>query len=175
MGKGKFSRALEVFFVLLTPLLRFFSVLATALSLTTTRIPAPTVLVRSWRTVDTPATVEADVGATTSTTAGPCALGGVEAAAGRGERAEATMSLDVRAVWESPRAGPSHEPDALRGTGIDDGIASSPNSSRLFFLNEIVTSRLQRALHSTASPLVGWKESPASHGARMSSESSAPR
>jgi hypothetical protein len=44
MGKGEFSRALEVF-VFLTPLLGFFSVLATALSLTTTRIPVLTVLV----------------------------------------------------------------------------------------------------------------------------------
>jgi hypothetical protein len=40
-----------------------------------------------------------------------------------GASAEATTSLNVRAVWQSPRAGPSYEPDALRGTGIDDGIA----------------------------------------------------
>ncbi|KAJ7807513.1 hypothetical protein B0H14DRAFT_3483168 [Mycena olivaceomarginata] len=68
-GKGEFSRALEVevFFVLFTPPL------------------GPTVLVRSWRTVDI-SMVEAEMGAT-STTAGGCALDEVEAAAGRGERA----------------------------------------------------------------------------------------
>jgi hypothetical protein len=57
------------------------------------------------------------------------------------------MSLDVRACRACRGCMGVAQGGAQPWTGINDGIASSSNSSRLFFLNEIFMSPLQRALH----------------------------
>jgi hypothetical protein len=57
------------------------------------------------------------------------------------------MSLDVRACRACRGCMGVAQGGAQPWTGINDGIASSSNSSRLFFLNEIFMSHLQRALH----------------------------